>query len=319
MTFLKHTGTRAALWLLSGLLLLASLPLQAATSTSTSPTTSPSTSMPAAQCERPGRLRFSVIPLGDSQENQAAYKPLADELQQRLHIPVELVTLSSYGAVIEGLLSGAIDLARMGPASYISASQSDSRIVPFAALVRAPDLFNDGHPAGYYSVLITRQKSAITSVPTLKGKTLSLVDPDSTSGATIPRHYFSRLLDMPFERFFSRIGYAGNHEQSLHAVLSGEVDAAFVSSSILSALIRANKIRQQDVRILWKSEPIPYSPLVYRNQLCADIKQTIRSVFFDPHSKHIAVTLRNLNAQTFVPVTDADYRILRHLPRQSAN
>lgn len=307
MNRLIRTSNRCTSWLLAGLLLLASLPLYAATPP------------PATQCERPSRLRFSVIPLGDSQENQAAYKPLADELQKRLKIPVELVALSSYGAVIEGLLSGAIDLARMGPASYISVSQSDPRIVPFAALVRERDLFNEGYPAGYYSVLITRPKSAITSVQALKGKTLSLVDPDSTSGATIPRHYFSRLLDMPFDRFFSRIGYAGNHEQSVQAVLAGEVDAAFVSSSMLSALIRANKIKQQDIRVLWKSEPIPYAPLVYRDQLCADIRQTIRSVFFDAQSQNVAVALRNLNAQSFVPVTDADYRILRNLRRQSSN
>lgn len=277
----------------------------------------PAQPQPAAQtqCERPSRLRFSIIPLGDSQDKQGAFKPLIEDLQQTLHIPVDLVAASSYGAIIEGLLSGAIDLARMGPASYITASNSDRKIVPFAAFVRDRDLFNDGNPAGYYSVLITRQDSAIKSWQDMKGRKLSLSDPESTSGATIPRYYFSRLIDSTFERFFARIGYAGNHEQSIYAVRDKEVDAAFVSSNILSALVLSKKIREQDIRILWKSKPIPHAPFVYRTQLCPEITQKIRSVFFNPKSPNLAATLKNLEAQSFAPVTEQDYQILRELPK----
>lgn len=275
-----------------------------------------STAASAAECERPARLRFSFVPQGDSQDDGAALKPLFEELENALRIPVDVITPASYGAVTEGLLAGAVDVARLGPATYVSAHRSDVQITPFATLLRMADGFGDNSsPApAYYSMLIVRQNGTITSVAGLKGKRLALADPDSTSGALIPLHVFSRQLGTSLDKYFSRIGYSGNHEQSVAAVLNKEVDAAFVASANLGSLISAGKVKRSDIRVLWKSAPIPFDPFVYRGQLCEDVKQKIRTVFFNKKSALVQSTLRALHAQEFLAVTDKNYNIIRDLP-----
>ena len=63
------------------------------------------TSAQAAECERPARLHFSLVPQSDLQKDVASLKPLFADLQAALGIPVEVVMPTSYGAVIEDLLS----------------------------------------------------------------------------------------------------------------------------------------------------------------------------------------------------------------------
>lgn len=266
------------------------------------------------QCERPARLRFSFVPQGEFQDNGAAMQPLFSDLEKVLGIPVEIITPTSYGAVTEGLLAGAVDLAKLGPATYVSVRKSDARIIPFATMMRKADAFSDGNAAAYYSLLIVRQHGPITAISDLKGKRIALADPDSTSGALIPIHVFSRQLGTSLNSFFSRIGYSGNHEQSVSAVLNREVDAAFVASSNLGSLIVAGKVKRSDIRVLWKSAPIPFDPFVYRAQLCEDIKKKIRSVFFNKKSTNLQVTLNKIHAQEFVPTYDKNYNIIRELP-----
>jgi phosphonate transport system substrate-binding protein len=264
-----------------------------------------------AACERPTRLRFSFTPDVELQENPAALRPLFKALSDVLHIPVESVTLPSYGAVIEGLLSGSVDIAKLGPASYTSVHSSDESIVPFATQSTAPDLFN-ALPISYYSLLIVRQKSGLT-IESLKGKKLALVDPDSTSGALIPRKLFSRRIGAPLPAYFSRIGYSGTHDQSIMSVAGGEVDAAFVSSATLSGMIGSGRVKRDEMRVLWKSDLIPRDPFVYRGRLCADIRQKIQKVFFAAKNRNIAAALAAMHSEKFVPVSDRDYRIIRDL------
>ncbi|WP_050476546.1 phosphate/phosphite/phosphonate ABC transporter substrate-binding protein [Herbaspirillum rhizosphaerae] len=268
----------------------------------------------AAECERPARLRISFVPQGELQDDGAAMKPLFEDLEHALRMPVEIITPASYGAVTEGLLAGAVDIARLGPATYVSVRKSDPHITPFATLVRMNDGFSEANASSYYSILIVRQHGPVSSIAGLKGKRLALADPESTSGALIPIHVFSRQLGTSLDKYFQRIGYSGNHEQSVAAVLNKEVDAAFVASSNLGALIAAGKVKRSDIRVLWKSAPIPFDPFVYRGQLCEDIKKKIRNVFFNKKSANMQSTLNAIHAQEFVAADDKNYNIIRNLP-----
>ncbi|WP_075259570.1 phosphate/phosphite/phosphonate ABC transporter substrate-binding protein [Herbaspirillum camelliae] len=267
-------------------------------------------------CERPERLRFSFVPQGSDGEQLSAMNPLLEELRARLKMPVDVVAPTSYGAVIEGLLAGAVDVARLGPAAYVTARKGDTRITPFATLQQSEPNFaaQGGESSVYYSLLVTRQQGPYDSIPKLAGKVLALADPDSTSAALIPRHLFARQYQLQLERYFSRIGYAGNHEQSVLAVLNRHADAAFVASTNLSRMISEGKLAKRDLRVLWRSPPIPFDPFVYRGQLCADIRHTIRAVFLDHDALRVKLTLANLRATRFVPASDADYQIIRVLP-----
>ncbi|WP_413457709.1 phosphate/phosphite/phosphonate ABC transporter substrate-binding protein [Herbaspirillum huttiense] len=276
----------------------------------------PAMAAPKTACERPQRLRFSFVPQGRDIDQQSAFGPLVEELRERLKMPVDVIVPTSYGGVIEGLIAGAIDVARLGPASYVTARKGDAQITPFASMEQVEPNFaaQGGVSAVYYSLLITRQQGPYDSVASLKGRVLALADPDSTSGALIPRHLFARQYKLQFDQYFSRIGYSGNHEKSVMAVLNHNADAAFVASTNLSRMISDGQLKKSDVRVLWRSGPIPFDPFVYRGQLCADIRNKIREVFLDKNALRVKLALDNLRATHFVPVRDADYQIIRALP-----
>jgi len=267
----------------------------------------------AASCERPQRLRFAIVPQDNLSRDIEAMQPLFDALQAATGLQVEVAMPSSYGAVVEGLLAGAIDLANLGPAAYISAKKADQRIIAFASTAKKKGPFQE-EGGGYHSLLIVRAKGPYTSLESLRGKKLALVDPDSTSGALIPRHAFSSEVKTPLQTYFSQIGYAGSHDKSALAVANGRVDAAFVSSYLLSSLVEAGTPGAQDFRVLWRSARMPLNPFVYRDQLCAGIKDKIRAVFLSQGGKSNPALLARLKAVAFVPVDDADYQILRDLP-----
>ena len=267
----------------------------------------------AVGCDDPPRLRFSLVPQGNVEQDLVAYRPLFSSLQAALGKPVEVVTPSSYGYVVEGLLSGAIDLAVLGPAAYVAAKKGDPGITVFTTYAKKGGAFQEEGPF-YRSYLVVRKAGRFPNIAALRGSTLALTDPGSTSGAVLPRHIFGKLIGSPLDQYFGHIVYVGDHDHAGLAVLDGKVDAAFVSGLHLSGLVRTGQARPDAFLVLWRSEPIPLDPFVYRGQLCKKIKDTIRAVFLDNSGKANAPLLEKLQALRFVPMSDADYRIIRDLP-----
>ena len=267
----------------------------------------------ASDCERPLRLRYSMVPEGDVKTDLARFRPLLDRLQVTLGMPVDVITPASYGAVIEGLLAGEVDLARLGPSSYLSARKMDATITPFATFSQQASAFQQAGPF-YQALLIVRASGPMKQAANLRGRSLALVDPDSTSGSKVPRHYFSQVIGAPLEDWFGRVSYSGSHTGAVTAVIDGRATAAFVSSFQLSKMVREGALRVSDVRILWRSSSLPLDPFVVRGRLCADITGKIREVFLDNRARTEAPVLDDMNAIRFLPIQDSDYRVLDALP-----
>jgi phosphonate transport system substrate-binding protein len=266
----------------------------------------------ASECERPLRLRYSMVPEGDVRDDLARFRPLLDRLQATLGIPVEVVTPASYGAVVEGLLAGEVNLARLGPSSYLSARKMDSTITPFATFSQQAGAFQQAGPF-YQALLIVRAGGPMKRATNLRGQSLALVDPDSTSGSRVPRQDFSALVGAPLEGWFGRVSYAGSHTGAAMAVLEGRAMAAFVSSFQLAKMVREEALRKQDIRILWRSVSLPMDPFVFRGKLCADITEKIRSAFLDSRAPVANELLNGMNAIRFLPIQDSDYQVLDRL------
>ena len=267
----------------------------------------------SADCENPAQLRFSIIPMDDTQKQLTAYRPLFERLETVLGKRVVAIAPSSYGAVVEGLLAGSIDLAVLGPASYVSAKRSDPDITVFATYAKKAGAFRE-EGAFYRSMLIVKKGARLQTVESLRGATLAFVDPVSTSGTVLPLHVFPKVIGMPVNKYFGRITYAGDHPKAALAVLNGQVDAAFVSGTYLSELVLGGRAKPEDILVLWRSEPIPMDPIVYRGHLCEALKDKIRKVFLEAGGEKDKVLLDNLRATRFVPMNDADYRIIWELP-----
>lgn len=265
----------------------------------------------AESCADPRTLRLAIIPKKNAETQVQQYRPLVRYLERSLARPVEVVPANSYGAVIEGLLAGTVDLAELGPASYAIAKARDSGITAFAsfALKKGPYTPSGGD---YHSLLIVSRDRNFNSPADLRGKTLGLIDPASTSGTLIPRRNFTALIGVPLESFFRRISFTGSHDRAIQAVQRRQLDAAFVSSSRLDEALRSGAIASGELAVLWKSPPIPYDPFVYRGPLCPELKDRIAKAFL-ANDAALRGFFLDLQMDGFVAVDDERYREIRDL------
>jgi len=269
----------------------------------------------AATCENPEALTLAIIPTEESVAELQLYKPVTDRMEKLTGKKIQFYMPTSYASVVEGLLSKFVDVAVLGPYSYVIANSKDKSIEVFATYAKRPGHMQEEGP-GYRGVLISKRGSKFTSIDSLKGSTLGLTDPGSTSGNLMPRVAFTKVIGKDLEKFFGRVVYTGSHELSSVAVVEGKVDAAFVATHRFDNVVNKGEATLDGVNILWKSDPIPQDPFVYRNTLCENIKAKIRETFLDlkgqPGAKKF---LDNVKSNKFVKMSSDDYNIIRDLKK----
>ncbi|MCJ2060263.1 phosphonate ABC transporter substrate-binding protein [Methylobacterium sp. J-048] len=232
-------------------------------------------------------LTLAVIPYEDASGTNARFGPLAAYLTQAVGVPVKLRVVGDYAAVIEGQRAGNIHIALYGPASFGRAVMTG---------VKAEPIVNSKHEtglSGYYSVLYVPASSAYKTVADLKGKTLALVDPNSTSGNQAPR-YFLKRAGFDVDKHFGKVIFAGSHEKAILALVQGTVDAAAnhwnsQTDSVVTRMITKGMLKkpdgtpmqQSDFRVLFKSGFLPEGPYTMLASLPDDLKIRIRDAFFD--------------------------------------
>jgi len=266
----------------------------------------------AQKCEDPKVLRFSIIPTQESVRELTLFKPLLDLLSKNTGKKIEFYLPTSYSSVVEALLGKWVDIAVLGPESYVIARNQDPTIEVFTTYYKTKDGVQEAGP-GYKSMLITKKGSKFTTIESTKGAVVLLVDPASTSGALIPQAVFApKVLKMPFKDYYGRVAFSGGHDLSTLAVADGKADAAFVASHRFMNVIHTGKVKLEDFNILWSSPLLPQDPFVYRNTLCPELKDKIAQTFLtldsNPEGKKY---LENVESEKFVKMTDADYNIIR--------
>lgn len=228
-------------------------------------------------------LVLAVVPAENASGVTERYGPFVEYLSQTLGTKVTLRVANDYAAVIEGQRNGSIHLAGYGPASYARAIVTGVKVEPFVTTV------NSDGTVGYYSVFYVRADSPYKTIDDLKGKNLGLVDPNSTSGNNVPRFALNKLKLNP-ETFFARVTYAGSHENAVIALQQKTVDVAAnwwnaENDSNLTRMVKKGLAKQEDFRIIYKSDLIPNSPFAYLTSLPPDLKAAITKAFMESPTK----------------------------------
>jgi phosphonate transport system substrate-binding protein len=257
-----------------------------------------------------------MIPKKDIDEQLSEYEPLMALLSDGLGIPVDMVRASSYQSVMDSLVSGAVDIAVLGPAAYVLARSRDSGIEAFASLAVQPGSYT---PAGsyYYSLLLVNRDSHARQPGDLQGTRVALTDPASTSGALIPKTEFSDVTRQALGDFFARQVYAGSHDKAMDALLAGDVDAAFVSSSRVDEYLARGIIGHDRFRVIWRSSPLHYDPFVFRSGLCASLRHSIGHLMTESSSRR-RLFLKSQQATDITRVKHQDYQPLERLIDQNS-
>jgi phosphonate transport system substrate-binding protein len=246
-----------------------------AAATTIAPTTAPASSVApttAPKSEKwPDKIVFAPVPAENAAAAIANWAPFVKALEFELGIKVEQVNPTDYAGVIEAQLSNKVDLAMYGPFSYYLATQAGAKIDPVAVIVS-----QIGTPATYRSYLVTKPDSPIASVADLKGKKVCFVDTASTSGYLYP---LLGLKDAGLTEKDITPVYAGGHDRSITSVKSGACDAGFAYDDMVDKLvIERGLIKAGEIKTVWKSKPIPQSPLAVRSELPASLIKKIKEV-----------------------------------------
>ena len=185
---------------------------------------------------------------------------------------------ASYEDAVERLVSEKAQIAWLGQSAFITASKRaelDSLAVSASA---------KKNESVYRTLLITRRHEKFSSLADLKGKRLILTEKGSTSGDLMPRHMLAQIgLNPDIGTNFSQVVYAGSQREAAKIIINGEGDVAAISEVNLQELLRNRVLRNTDIKIIYKSKPIPGAPIVCLRNLPADIKIELKKAILKAH------------------------------------
>jgi phosphonate transport system substrate-binding protein len=253
-----------------------------------------------AEGGRPDQLTIGLLPGESAPTVIRLNEPLRAYLEKRLGLPVHLVVGANYAATGEALRFGRLDVAYLGPVTYILQSRR-AALEPFAR----PS--HEGVGPTFQAVIIVPADSTARSLADLKGQDVAFGDPASTSGTWVPR-YMLAAAGMISERDY-QLRALGAHDAVAMAVAHHKAAAGGLSKPIFQRLLREGKIDAASVRVLLESPAIPEYLWTFRSGLDPAFKEEVRKAFVqlnDPEA------LKVFRAEAFIPAVDADVDRVRN-------
>jgi phosphonate transport system substrate-binding protein len=214
-------------------------------------------------------FRIGLLGGENTQDRLAQYDGFQKLLQAKLGVPVKLFPAADYAGVMQGIAAGQLEAAEFG-ASGFAGTWLDCKCVEPIIVPQEKD-----GSTYYYSVMVTRKDSGITSIDQMKGHSLAFADPNSTSGYLIPSATMKVMgINLADGKYFSRTGFAGGHEQGVVAMLNKQYDACVTwtsgqgdkaegySRGNLRSMVDRGMLKMSDVNIIWQSGKIPNKDII---------------------------------------------------------
>jgi phosphonate transport system substrate-binding protein len=250
----------------------------------------------------PDVLRVAILPDENASELIKQNKKLQLYLEERIDKKIELVVTTDYSSMIEAMRFGRLELAYFGALSYVMAKER-SEIEAFAAQMKKGSIM-------YHAVIIVNKDSMISNILDVRGKTMAYGDPASTSSHLIPRAHLLTNAKLDIDDY--EPVYLGSHDAVALSVQNGNADAGGLSKKIFEHLVERELISLDKVQVIAISNPFPNYPWTMQSSLDPELKDKIKQAFYDLDDPEIT---KPLKADGFMPVTDADYDVVRSTRR----
>ena len=227
-------------------------------------------------------LNVAVAAMISPKETLRYYKELLAYLGKKMNLEVYLIQRRTYREVNELFQKRQLDLAFICTGPYVAGRQRYGFEGLVTPVIR-------GRPF-YQSYLIVNKDSPLATLAQLRGKTFAFTDPDSNTGALVPRYWLAMMDEHP-SSFFSDFTYTYSHDNSIMAVARSLVDAAAVDGLQWEYFNLRNPHYTRLTRVIKKSEPFGNPPLVASVSLTTEMKTAIQQVLLkmhqDPEGKRI--------------------------------
>jgi phosphonate transport system substrate-binding protein len=275
---------------------------------------------------------FNIGILGgeNAQDRLTSNECFRAKIEAELGVPVKIFTPADYDGVIQGLLGGTIDMAWLGASAYAKTYITDPEAVD-VVLVKT----NLDGSFAYHSIGFARKDKGIASLADMKGKKFGFGDPNSTSGYLIPSVEIPQATGASMKNgdYFGEVVFTGGHEQTIVAVVNGDVDAGVTwadgqgewedgyNSGALRKAVDAGIVDMNDIVEIWRSKPIPEGPIVLRRALPDDVKAKMVEMIGGLHAKDKDCAYKMAAGETsgFKPITHDAYQTMIDLRKTQTN
>lgn len=254
----------------------------------------------AVQVHADDQLTLWVHPYLPATELIDKFSPLAAYLSKKCGRPIEVKISKSYQSHIKRVGEGQMDLAYMGPASYVKMTHTYGKKTVLACLEV------NGKPF-FHGMIITLQNSAIKTLQDLQGKRFAFGDPSSTMSHFVPR-YMLRQAGIDLENL-KKYEFLGSHNNVALGVLGGYYDAGGVKEGVFY------KYQERGLKMLAKSPPIAEHVFVASDMLPESTINTLRQSLVTLKDKTILSSIKK-SVTGMAEVKDADYDTLRTILQQ---
>ncbi|WP_161809762.1 phosphate/phosphite/phosphonate ABC transporter substrate-binding protein [Peribacillus muralis] len=252
----------------------------------------------------PKELTLVQMPNENNPNAASMHTSLRNHLSEELGIEVKEFEGGSYAVGIEALASGNLDVMLASPMSYYQAHKKAD-----AELLVTPQV----EGLEYYTAFITKKDNdEINKMEDLKGKNFAFVNAASSSGYLYPKGTLVKEFDLDPDSveqsgyFFENVTFSESHPNSVMGVMMGDFDAAAVAKGQLDSMIEAGTIKEDEFKIIGRTDDIPDASYIVRGNLPEDFKKALRDAFVSFEDEKYFEAVHNDPKARFV-ATEQDY------------
>ena len=257
-------------------------------------------------------LYFSAIPDQDDTALQARFGKVAAYLEDTLGVDVEFLPVKNYGASVTAFRNDQIQLAWFGGLTGVQA-----RLATPGARAIAQGV-EDQEFVTYFIANDSTGLTASDGFPAeMAGHSFTFGAKTSTSGRLMPEYYLRQETGEAPEAFFERVGFSGDHAQTLRLVASGAYEIGALNFAVYDSAVAEGLPEVESARIIWKTPPYPDYNWTIRGDLDArfgdgfsDRLQQALIGMDDPD------LLNSFPRSGFIPASNEDYAAIETVARE---
>ena len=267
-----------------------------------------------AQYVDPPVLYFSYVALEDPTPYQTAFADFLAHLSNVTGKKVEYLPVTTTNDQLKALRDGKLHVTGFNTGS-----------VPIAAylcgFVPVCKLATPDGKATLNTLIIVPADSPVQSPSDLKGKELTLTEPNSNAGFKAPVVLLRSQYDLEPERdYIPR--FSQEYDDSIKGIAGKQYQAAAVASDVLDRAVARGDIAKNDYRVIFTSESFPTACFGYAHNLKPDLAEKVRQAFdtFSWPGTSLEREFAQSNQGQFVPAGfKDDWSLIRRIDEQIGN
>ncbi|APX22972.1 MAG: putative selenate ABC transporter substrate-binding protein [Rhodobacteraceae bacterium] len=248
-------------------------------------------------------LYFSAIPDEDETRLVERFSAVADYLEGELGVDVQFVPVKSYAASVTAFRNNQIQLAWFGGLTGVQARLA----VPDARAIA-----QGKEDPIFVSYFIANTETGLEPSGDFpeeaRGMSFTFGAKTSTSGRLMPEYHIRKETGEAPEEFFGRVGFSGDHSQTLRLVASGAWQVGALNFAVYDKALEEGAPEVKTAKVIWETPPYPD----YNWTIRGDVDATFGEGFADKVQDALIgmddpELLNAFPREAFIPAQNADF------------